>query len=161
VTDELGAQGTICAGGRYDGLIEQLGGRPNTAVGFALGLDRVVLLFNKIHESLVESSLQVKPDVYFVMVGEEALTAGFRLAEQARNEINDIDIAVNCGGGSFKSQMKRADKSGADIAVLLGEDELNSQQVTIKYLREEGKQIRIDQSKLFDFLKEISHNKSS
>ncbi len=149
-TLSLGAQGTICAGGRYDSLIEQLGGRKNSAMGFAIGADRVILLLEKLN--LVAE--RAGPAVYVVAVGNESDATGFNLAEQLRQEFPRKTIKMNCGGGSFKSQMKRADRSGALIALILGEDEVKNQEVTLKYLREEGKQIKIKQVDLCDKIRE-------
>ena len=131
VTDKLGAQGTICAGGRYDGLVKQLGGRDTSAVGFAMGLERLISLLDK-----EELDRHLKhPHAVMLAMGERAQNSALALTEQIRNEITDIRIFNVCGGGSFKSQMKRADKSQAEIALILGDDELDSDVVTVKYLR--------------------------
>lgn len=129
VTDRLGAQGTICAGGRYDGLVAQLGGKPTPAVGFALGMERVVLL-------LQDAGLVATPsaDVYVVAVGDQAQCAALVTVEQLRQHLS-LRIVQNTGGGSFKSQMKKADRSGARIALIWGEDEVAAQTVTVKTLR--------------------------
>ena len=150
VTDDLGAQSAVCAGGRFDGLIEQLGGRPNSATGFAIGIDRLMLLLEK-QQRLAPRPL---PDVYMVLLGERAEAAGFALAERLRDQLPGLNLVVNCGGGSMKSQIKRADKSGAALAVLLGGDEVESGEVSIKYLREEGKQIKIAQAELPGLLRD-------
>ena len=131
VTDRLGAQGTVCAGGRYDGLVEQLGGRATPAVGFAMGLERLVSI---LEEDGVGQGLG-DPDVYMVLMGDKAASEGFRLAEQLRNQLPTLKLLVNCGGGSFKSQFKKADKSGAAYALLLGEDELERGVIRLKALR--------------------------
>jgi histidyl-tRNA synthetase len=149
VTTHLGAQGTVCAGGRYDSLVEQLGGKPTPAVGFALGIERLVLLISQ-HQSL---SLEKAPQVYLVMVGESAMQQGFRLAESLRDALPQLRLLMHCGGGSFKSQFKKADKSGAQVALILAEDELAKQQVTIKYLREDRPQVAVAQTALVDYLK--------
>jgi histidyl-tRNA synthetase len=149
ITTHLGAQGTVCAGGRYDNLVEQLGGKPTPAVGFALGIERLVLLISQ-HQSL---SLEKAPQVYLVMVGESAMQQGFRLAESLRDALPQLRLLMHCGGGSFKSQFKKADKSGAQLALILGEDELAKQQVTIKYLREDRPQVAVAQTALVDYLK--------
>ena len=131
VTDKLGAQGTICAGGRYDGLVNQLGGRDTTAVGFAMGLERLVLLVEQ-----AELDKYVKrPHAVMLMMGQRAQNAGLALSEQLRDEVANVRILNVCGGGSFKSQMKRADKSQAEIALILGDDELDNNVITVKYLR--------------------------
>lgn len=131
VTDKLGAQGTICAGGRYDGLVKQLGGRDTRAVGFAMGLERLISL---LEPALLEKHLK-HPHAVMLMMGERAQNSGLALTEQLRNDIAGVRILNICGGGSFKSQMKRADKSQAEIALILGDDELDNTVVTVKYLR--------------------------
>ncbi|MBL4609930.1 MAG: histidine--tRNA ligase, partial [Pseudomonas sp.] len=128
-TDKLGAQGTVCAGGRYDGLVEQLGGKPAPAVGFAMGIERLVLLIQTLDRVPPELGRQV--DVYLVTLGDAAAVAGFRLAEQLRDALPGLRLVVHCGGGSFKSQFKKADKSGALFALILGEDEAAAQQIGI------------------------------
>ncbi|WP_339844686.1 histidine--tRNA ligase [uncultured Halopseudomonas sp.] len=141
VTDKLGAQGTVCAGGRYDGLVEQLGGKPASAVGFAMGIERLLLLIQTL--DLVPSALARQVDVYFVTLGEAAAVASFRLAEQLREALPGIRLVVHCGGGSFKSQFKKADKSGALFALILGEDEAAAEQIGIKPLRSDAQQENI------------------
>jgi histidyl-tRNA synthetase len=135
VTDELGAQGTICAGGRYDGLVEQLGGRATAAIGFALGVERIL--------SLLEAQQAVEADAvdaYFVLAGENVVMQGLQLAEQIHDEVPDCRLLTNCGGGSMKSQMKKADRSGAKMALILAEDELARGIITVKYLRDQRDQ---------------------
>ena len=132
VTDKLGAQGTICAGGRYDGLVAQLGGKPTPACGFAMGVERLIAL---IRESGGEPEPSA-PDVYVVHQGEAASALAFRVAEGLRD--NGINTVLHCGGGSFKSQMKKADGSGAQFAVVIGDDEAVAGEVQLKPLREEG-----------------------
>lgn len=138
VTDKLGAQGTVCAGGRYDGLVEQLGGKPAPAVGFAMGMERLLLLIDTLNKVPAELARQV--DVYLVTLGDAAVTAGFRLAEQLRDALPALRLVVHCGGGSFKSQFKKADKSGALYALILGENEAAEGRVGLKPLRGEGDQ---------------------
>lgn len=140
-TDRLGAQGTVCAGGRYDGLVEQLGGKPAPAVGFAMGIERLLLLIETLDRVPPELARQV--DVYLVTLGDAAAVAGFRLAEQLRDALPGLRLVVHCGGGSFKSQFKKADKSGALFALILGEDEAAAQQIGIKPLRTEEQQENI------------------
>ena len=137
-TDRLGAQGTVCAGGRYDGLVEQLGGKPTPAVGFAMGVERLVLLIETLDKVPAELARQV--DVYLAAFGEAAELAALRLSEQLRDAVPGLRLVVNAGGGSFKSQLKKADKSGALFALILGEDELNQQVVGVKPLRGEAAQ---------------------
>lgn len=147
VTTELGAQGTVCAGGRYDGLVEQMGGKPNTAVGFAMGIERLV--------ALLESSETVEEknaDIYFLSLSNEASLKAFELGEQIRSKYPDLTMIQHCGGGSFKSQMKKADKSGAQWALILAEDELNSNTIGVKFLREQKDQLTLKQS---DLIQEI------
>ncbi len=131
VTDELGSQGTICAGGRYDGLIEQLGGKANHAVGFAMGMERLLLLLETIHVEL-----DAAVNVYVIRVGDQAQKVGLHLAEQLRSDIPSLKLQLDCAGGSIKSQFKKADKSGATYALILGEDEVSRGEIAIKSLRD-------------------------
>ena len=149
VTDKLGAQGTICAGGRFDGLVEQLGGKATPAIGFALGLERLIELLEIPEDIQCNNNL----DIYLVLVGEQAMSRGIPLAETWRNNISGLKLQVNCGGGSIKSQMKKADKSKAKLALILGEDELEKDVVTIKFLREKKEQEVIALSEITDYLK--------
>jgi histidyl-tRNA synthetase len=150
-TDQLGAQGTVCAGGRYDGLVEQLGGRPTVAVGFALGMERLVALM----ENCAHRELDAAPDAYMIVAGEAAQLRGFALAEGVRDEMPALRLWVHSGGGSFKSQMKKADKCGARLALILGEQECEQQQIGIKFLREDLPQQTIRQDELGAKLKEL------
>ena len=152
VTDKLGAQGTVCAGGRYDGLVEQLGGKPTPAVGFAMGVERLILLLETL--ALIPESVTKTLDVYICALGEGADLAAMILADQIRKEKNWIRIQTHCGGGSFKSQMKKADKSGADFAVILGENEVLEKTASIKPLRAEGEQVSLPQSEVAQWLAE-------
>jgi len=136
VTDQLGAQGTVCAGGRYDGLMEYLGGRATPAVGFALGLERIVALLESQGVTLPDAA----PHLYLVMVGEQAQREGFLLSERLRDALPNLRLLSHCGGGSFKSQFKKADRSGAHFALVLGEDEVRRREVGIKPLRERKEQ---------------------
>ncbi|WP_295008424.1 histidine--tRNA ligase [uncultured Dechloromonas sp.] len=138
VTDKLGAQGTVCAGGRYDGLVEQLGGKSTPACGFAMGVERLIAL---IRESGGEPAAPA-PDVYLVHQGDAAARLAFRVAEGLRDQ--GINVLLHCGGGSFKSQMKKADASGATFAVVIGDDEAVNGEAQLKSLREEG----VEQRKL-------------
>ncbi|MHB8914442.1 MAG: histidine--tRNA ligase [Thiobacillus sp.] len=147
VTDQLGAQGTVCAGGRYDGLIEQLGGKPAPAAGFAMGIERLLALMETASKTLPTPV----PDAYIVHVGEAAQTRAWQVASALREA--GLATVMHCGGGSFKSQMKKADASRARYAVILGEDEVTAQQLTIKPLREAAEQIRIDIAQTIAFLK--------
>jgi histidyl-tRNA synthetase len=148
VTDRLGAQGTVCAGGRYDGLVEQLGGRPTPAVGFAMGLERLVALL----EDADRHGATADVDLYLVLVGEAAEHAGLALAEQLRDRLVGRRVLANCGGGSFKSQFKRADRSGAAMAVILGDGEVASGVAGLKPLRGGGEQQTVPLDRLAEHL---------
>ncbi|MCK5888503.1 MAG: histidine--tRNA ligase [Methylococcales bacterium] len=149
VTDDLGSQGTICAGGRYDGLIEQLGGKANSAIGFAMGMERLLLLLEQLDDLPLERTV----DIYMIVAGEKAQQQGLQLAEQLRDELKGLKLQVNCAGGSFKSQFKKADKSGAEYALILADDELERGEVGFKSLRENSEQQNIALDQLSDFLK--------
>jgi len=136
VTDQLGAQGTICAGGRFDGLVEQLGGKPTAAIGFALGLERLLAL---LQAGGVELPANV-PHVYLVLNGEQGVQQGMVLAEKLRIALPGLRLLTNCGNGSFKSQFKRADKSGAEYALVLGDDEAAKGVLLLKPLRHKAEQ---------------------
>ncbi|MCG7981212.1 MAG: histidine--tRNA ligase [Candidatus Thiodiazotropha lotti] len=150
ITDALGAQGTVCAGGRYDGLVKQLGGRETPAVGFAMGLERLIAL---LEETDVMERLPV-PDVYLVTLGQAPEREGVKLAEQLRDRLPVLQLISHCGGGGFKSQLKKADKSQARFALILGEDELQKQEIILKPLRG-GEQRQIGISELESTLAEI------
>ncbi len=151
VTDRLGAQGTVCAGGRFDSLVGQLGGKPTPAAGFAMGIERLVALLMEDESRSVPAD---KPQVYLVAVGEAAARSGMRIAEELRRALPGLRVQLNCGGGGFKSQLKRADRSGADVALILGEDELAQRSITIKPLRG-GEQERVAQEELESRLAEF------
>ncbi len=144
VTKSLGAQGTICAGGRYDGLVEQLGGKSTPGFGFALGIERLVLMLTSLEKV---NNVRAQVDAYVIMLGDDVEITANGLAEQWRDEVTDIRIQCHCGGGNMKKQMKRADKSGAQIALILGEDEIAQNTVTVKYLRgqQEQQSLPLDQ----------------
>ena len=151
VTDELGSQGTVCAGGRYDSLVEQLGGKPNFAVGFAMGIERLLALLEVAgHVPAVKTV-----DVFMIRVGETAEREGLRFAETLRNEMPGLKLQVNCGGGSFKSQFKKADKIGADYAIILGDDEVSKGQLSIKSLRTDQEQQTLSQQETIAFLQTV------
>jgi len=139
LTSELGSQGAVCSGGRYDGLVTQLGGEPTPAVGWAMGQERIVELL-KVQG--LDAQAQA-PDIYFVIAGERAEAQGLTLAEQLRDALPGIRIETHCGGGSFKSQLKRADKSGAGLALILGDGETERRVVGLKSLRVEQPQAEI------------------
>lgn len=138
VTDALGSQGAVCSGGRYDGLVEKLGGRATPAVGWAMGIERFVALF----EACGGVAEVLRPDAYIVAVGDGTLERAFRLAEALR-DASRLRIEVNLGGGSFKSQLKRADKSGAEFALILGDNEVAARAAGLKPLRRDADQISI------------------
>ncbi len=140
VTDALGAQGTVCAGGRYDGLVEQLGGKPTPAVGFGLGEERLALLLDAV--GAVPDSVGRHLDAYLVAVGNVS-TPALLMSEELRSQCPQLRLQNHCGGGSFKSQLKKADRSSADIALILGEDEAQAGRLTIKYLRESKDQVTV------------------
>ncbi len=148
VTTRLGAQGTVCAGGRYDGLVEQLGGRPAPAAGFAMGVERLLALWRESGGG----GETAQPDVYVVHQGEQALRLAFRAAEALRG--HGFAVLAHCGGGSFKSQMKKADASGAQLAVVIGEDEAAAGEVGLKPLRGPGGQQRVALEGLADAVAE-------
>lgn len=139
VTTKLGAQGTVCAGGRYDGLVTQLGGPPTPAIGFAMGVERLVELCKE--EECIPSA--ASPHVYIVAVGDEPEQCAMAFAERVRDAVSGLTLVLNCGGGSFKSQMKRADKSGAQLALVFGESEIEKQEVGVKFLRENQPQLSV------------------
>jgi len=150
VTDELGSQGTVCAGGRYDGLIEQLGGKPNHAVGFAMGMERLLALLETRKDIPVERTV----DAYMIRVGEKAEREGLRFAETIRNEIPALKLQLSADGGSFKNQFKKADKTGAEFAIILGDDEVDRGEVGIKYLRNDLAQQTMPQTQAISFLQQ-------
>ena len=146
VTTALGSQGTVCAGGRYDGLVTQLGGQATPAFGFAIGLERLVLLI----DTLQQDKQNTETDIYIV-ADENAVSQALLVAETLRNTFTKYRILTHCGGGSFKSQMKKADKTGAIIALLLGQDEIDQQTITVKWLQK-GEQLSLPQTELSDYL---------
>lgn len=149
VTNSLGSQGTICAGGRYDGLVEQLGGKPTPAVGFAMGLERIILMLETL---ALNDDVKSDVDIYSVLVGEGTSVAGFKMAERIRTELPLLKIMHHCGEGNFKKQMKRADKSAARIALIIGESELESGCVTIKELQGNAPQQTVAMDQLIKVL---------
>lgn len=142
VTDSLGSQGTVCGGGRYDGLVEQLGGRAAPAVGFAMGMERLVLLVQAVNPEFEPTS---NVDVYVIASGQGVQSAAMQLAEKLRDEAPELRLMTNFGGGNFKKQFARADKWGARVALVLGEDEVKAGQVVIKDLRR-GEQQTLEQA---------------
>jgi histidyl-tRNA synthetase len=144
VTETLGAQGTVCGGGRYDGLVEQLGGKPSHAAGFSMGCERLVAMLVDQSRASGESGC----DVYFAMRGENSIAIAQQLAERLRDQLPRLELVVHAGGGSFKSQMRKADKSGARVALILGESEIEAGTVAVKFLREDKPQDDILQSEI-------------
>ena len=145
VTDKLGAQGTVCGGGRYDGMIEQLGGKPTPAVGWAMGVERMILLLQEMQQE--PAGLGQQADVYLAHMGDAATVRTMQLAEQLRTDISGLRLLWHCGGGSLKNQMKKADRCGAKLVLIMGEDELAQGQIQIKPLHGQGEQqsISLDQ----------------
>ena len=148
ITDKLGAQGTVCAGGRYDGLIEQMGGKHTPACGFAMGIERILALMNETGVKIPQSEV----DAYVVYQGEMAAKFCWKVAEYFRD--NGLKVILHCGGGNFKSQMKKADASGARFAIIIGDDEANDSEVSIKPLREAVEQVRVGLNEAVALLKQ-------
>ena len=149
VTDRLGAQGTVCAGGRYDGLVEQIGGKSTPACGFAMGVERLLALMQECGKEMPH----VGPDAYVVHQGENATRFAWETVRYLRDE--GLKVILHCGDGSFKSQMKKADASGARFAVIIGDDEANATEITIKPLREAVEQVRVGLAESVNLLKQI------
>jgi histidyl-tRNA synthetase len=149
VTDRLGAQGTVCGGGRYDGLFEQIGGKPTPAIGFAMGLERLLALMQEARAP--EPAAQC--EVYVVHQGSAAGRIAFGVAEDLRN--HGLSVVQHCGGGSFKAQMKKADASGAALAVIIGEDEAAANEVSVKHLRQERDQQRVARETLAETVNDL------
>lgn len=156
VTDQLGAQGTVCAGGRYDGLVQQLGGQDTPAIGLAIGMERLLELIAVAGKESASAAIEA----CLVIVGDRAEAEGLAFAERLRAALPSLNLLTLCGGGSFKSQMKRADKSGARVALILGDDEMASERVGLKFLREAREQQQLDQARIAEVLKELAIVKS-
>lgn len=150
VTSALGAQGTVCGGGRYDGLVEQLGGHATQGVGFAMGLERLVLLVQEVNK---EIALPQAVDLYLVYAGEGSTLNAFQVAEQIRSELPQVRVMTHCSGGKFQKQFKRADKIEAKYALVIGESEVQAKTVVVKDLRNGAEQITISQADLINTLK--------
>ncbi len=150
VTTLLGAQGTVCAGGRFDGLVEQLGGGATPAAGFAIGLERLLAMLED--QQLLPAV--AAPDAYLIASGQQAQAQALRLAEDLRRQVSGLRLLVNCGGGGFKAQFKRADRSGAQLALLLGDEEAQAGNVGVKYLRAEQPQLTLSTAALVELLKD-------
>ena len=154
VTTELGAQGTVCAGGRYDDLIEQLGGKPNHAVGFAMGMERILALLENRQDLAKHQSV----DAYMILAGDSAQRAGVILAEKIRDTVPELRLQMHCGAGSIKSQFKKADKSGAHYALILAEDEVSNNTISVKFLRSDEPQRTVSYAQLIELLQNIHIN---
>jgi histidyl-tRNA synthetase len=152
VTDSLGAQGTVCAGGRYDGLVEQLGGKPTQGVGFAMGLERIVLMLQTFR---LDENLESVVDIYVTVMDESVELYAKQVSEKLRDALPQIKVMNHCGGGNFKKQMKRADQSGASVALIIGQDEMSSQAVAVKYLREQLPQETVSVKELTHFIQKL------
>ena len=149
VTTKLGSQSAVCAGGRYDGLVEQIGGKPTPAIGFGLGKERLILLMSAVLDKELKKE---QPDFYIINTGEDIMIHALKLAESIRSSFCSLSVEVSLSGGSMKSQFKKADKSGARYALILGEDEVQKNCIGIKYLREEHEQTTISQDDLDSFI---------
>lgn len=149
ITDQLGSQGTVCAGGRYDGLVAQLGGKPAPACGFAMGVERLLALM-EVQGSAAPVSA---PDIYLVHLGEQAQPFALRVAEQLRDA--GLQVVLHCGGGSFKSQMRKADASAARFAVIIGDDEAAAGVVSLKPLREQVDQVSVSVAEVADLVRKV------
>ncbi|WP_412502087.1 histidine--tRNA ligase [Shewanella algae] len=152
VTDSLGAQGTVLAGGRYDGLVSQLGGKETPAVGFAMGLERIVLLLETLE---LNADVAAEVDVYVTAMGDDCVIEAMKIAQELREKLPKLKVMSHCGGGNFKKQMKRADKSGAGFALIIGETELANNKVAVKPLRGDGAQQDVERQALADYLAEL------
>ncbi|EKT4485780.1 MULTISPECIES: histidine--tRNA ligase [Shewanella] len=152
VTDSLGAQGTVLAGGRYDGLVSQLGGKETPAVGFAMGLERIVLLLETLK---LNADVAAEVDVYVTAMGDDCVIEAMKIAQELREKLPKLKVMSHCGGGNFKKQMKRADKSGAGFALIIGETELANNKVAVKPLRGDGAQQDVERQALADYLAEL------
>lgn len=152
VTDALGAQGAVCSGGRYDGLVEQLGGQSTPALGFSIGMERIILLFQQMAAAQIPDHIA---DIYIIVDGDAAFEQGLKLTDYLHDQLPLLKILLHCGGGHFKNQFKKADKSGAAIALILGEQELQQATVAIKFLREDKPQIVVPEKELVEHLGKI------
>lgn len=157
ITESLGAQGTVCAGGRYDGLVDQLGGKPCPAIGFALGMERLIELVGEMSDPMVSTTA----DIYLVVAGEEAEKMGVRLAERLRDHDPLLRVQIHLGGGGFKSQFKRADRSGAELALVIGEDEAREGQVSVKFLRGATEQSMVTEAEVVPLVEKLNLTKRS
>ena len=148
VSTDLGSQGTIAGGGRYDYLVERIGGKPTSACGFAIGIERIILLL----DDLNKENNNILPDIYIVNLGDMARTFAFNTAEKLRNE--GLKVSLNIEGSSFKSQMKKADKSGAQVALIIGDQEAENKLIQVKLIRDDGIQESIEDKDLSLYIKD-------
>ncbi len=148
VTEKLGAQNTVCAGGRYDGLVEQLGGKPTPAIGFSFGMERTIALMKE-----AKQKYEAPLHAYLITDSEAAFAAGLKLANYLRSKVIHLRLVMHCGGGTLKNQFKKADKSGALYAIIIGEHELKTRSVSIKNLRDDIQQQTLYQDELAEYLK--------
>ncbi|AOF52472.1 histidine--tRNA ligase [Rodentibacter caecimuris] len=149
VTSALGAQGTVCGGGRYDGLVEQLGGHATSGVGFAMGLERLVLLVQELNVAI---PLKSAVDIYVIHQGEDTTLAALQIAEKIRSALPHLRVMQHCSGGNFKKQFKRADKSGATLALVIGESEVQNSQVVVKHLHGGVEQQTFEVEQVIDYI---------
>jgi histidyl-tRNA synthetase len=152
VTQSLGAQGTVCAGGRYDGLVQQLGGKGTQGVGFAMGLERLILMLQTLE---LDQNVPSPVDVYVTAMDESVELYAREISESIRDNLPTIKVMNHCGGGNFKKQMKRADNSTASIALIIGQDEVEQSNVAVKYLREKQPQQIVAKADLVEFLTQL------
>ena len=151
VSNDLGSQGTICGGGRYDGLVEKMGGNSTPAIGFAIGIERIALLINDLKNRIAKN----KPHIYFIVLGEKSQIESMRLSKKIIEALPSLIISNDISMGSIKSQMKKADKSNADFALILGEEELSNKQLSFKPLKGQGDQQLIKLEGIIQHLQEI------
>ena len=150
VTEHLGSQATVCAGGRFDRLVEQLGGSPTPAIGFAMGMERLLLLMETLS---IAPAVELLPELFIIAVGDEAMQLALVFAESIRDDEHHRLVVVNTAGGSIKNQFKKADKSGARLALILGVDEMRDRTISIKDLRHTAEQVTIPQQELNQYIK--------
>ena len=150
VTDKLGSQGTVCAGGRYDGLVEQLGGKPTPAVGFAMGVERLILLLETL--GVIPATVNTTLDVYITALGGDTDQAALLLADKIRQQQPQLRVQTHCGGGSYKSQMKKAQNSSAGFVILLEDDDVIANRIRIKSLAEDGEQVQLNNDEVAHWL---------
>lgn len=149
-TDKLGSQASVCGGGRYDSLVEQLGGKPTPAIGFSIGMERAILLMQQTH---IDIEKKKGLHAYLITDGEHSFVGGLKLANYLRNNVKNLRLMLHCGGGSMKSQFQKADKSGALYAIIVGEHEMKTHSVSLKSLREDLPQQTLYQDELAEYLK--------